>query len=460
MSEAFNKAIRAVLLIYLARVLGAAEYGKFSFALSFISIFVSFLDLGLSSIITREFSKEKVAKKEFSSLFTLKVFLGVSTFVLVFLTSFFITADPGIRRVIWVLAVFSFITQFPELLYAFWRAQQRMEYEAWSNIFIVVTMVGFVFFVIFTRPSLENISYAYLLSGLFSVSLLFLIFSARFIPLRFNVEPADWMKFLSMSWPLALTSISGVLYSYIDSIIMGYLKQMSQTGWYNASLKIVYLLSGPASIITLNFLPILSKFSHESRERFQNAWNYQMGIMIFLAAPIVVVGSILADKIIQFFYGSAYYPSVMVLQILVFMSGLSFLSCPFGNALVAANQQKKTFFISISGAATNIILNLILIPKYSLYGAAFSSVISYLVMLYFYFRATAVCTVIKPLNRHILWFVIAVIIAAAVMALLIVSPAVYNLNLILTVLAGICLYILTFFGAVRVIHAVTKIKVI
>ena len=106
-----------------------------------------------------------------------------------------------------------------------------------------------------------------------------------------------------MSWPLALTSVFGMLYSYIDSIIMGFLNQMIQTGWYNASLKIIYLLSAPIGIISLNFYPLLSRFAHESKERFQNAWNYQMAIVLALVMPIIFGGVALADKIILFFYG-------------------------------------------------------------------------------------------------------------------------------------------------------------
>jgi O-antigen/teichoic acid export membrane protein len=457
-SEVFNKSIRAVLLIYLARVLGASEYGKFSFALSFVSVFVSFLDLGLSSIITREFSKEKIAKGEFSSLFTLKIFLGIFALLVVFFSSFFITAEPVIRRTIWILAGFSFITQFPEFLYAFWRAKQRMEYEAWANVFIVITMVACVFIVIFNFPSLENVAYGYLLSGIFSVVLLFYIFNHKFIPLSLKFEFKDWKRFLLMSWPLALTSVFGMLYSYIDSIIMGFLNQMIQTGWYNASLKIIYLLSAPIGIISLNFYPLLSRFAHESKERFQNAWNYQMAIVLALVMPIIFGGVALADKIILFFYGDEYLPSAQVFKILIFVSALTFLCSPFTNALVAANQQKKTFLVSLIGAFTSIILNLLLIPRFSLYGAAFASVASYIVMLYLYFRITKVNTVLKPFNEYIFRVLAIAVVTAVSMLIIITLPQVYNLNLIVIVIIGTLAYGGVFFMITKLLHQLTTVR--
>ena len=71
-SSFLSKFLRAFLVIYIARILGPTDYGRFAFALAFVSIFVTFLDLGLSSIITRELSrgskKEKEKEKDFSSL--------------------------------------------------------------------------------------------------------------------------------------------------------------------------------------------------------------------------------------------------------------------------------------------------------------------------------------------------------------------------------------------------------
>jgi len=122
------------LIIYIARVLGATEYGKFTFALSFVSLFVVFFDLGLSNIVTREFSREKEKEKEFSSIISLKILLSLGILFLILITSFFITSDPGIRKVIWILAAFSAIGNFSEIIYAFFRAYQRMEYEAFAVI--------------------------------------------------------------------------------------------------------------------------------------------------------------------------------------------------------------------------------------------------------------------------------------------------------------------------------------
>ena len=71
-AEVVTQILKLALIVYTARILGAQEYGKFSFALSFVGIFVIFAELGLPDIITREFSKNHEAEKEYSSVISLK----------------------------------------------------------------------------------------------------------------------------------------------------------------------------------------------------------------------------------------------------------------------------------------------------------------------------------------------------------------------------------------------------
>ena len=57
----------------------------------------------------------------------------------------------------------------------------------------------------------------------------------------FRKQKTIWQKFLKMSWPLALTGLFGVLYTYIDSVMMGYFGQITETGWYNAAYKLIFV---------------------------------------------------------------------------------------------------------------------------------------------------------------------------------------------------------------------------
>ncbi|MCX6738034.1 MAG: oligosaccharide flippase family protein [Candidatus Parcubacteria bacterium] len=102
LAETISRFLRLILIIYAARILGANEYGKLTFALSFVSFFVIFSDFGISPLITRELSQDKDKEKEFYSVVFLKIILGILAFVLAVTSSFFITQSREIQIIIWI----------------------------------------------------------------------------------------------------------------------------------------------------------------------------------------------------------------------------------------------------------------------------------------------------------------------------------------------------------------------
>ena len=440
-----NRILKLVLLIYAARILGATEYGKFTFAFAFVSLFVVFHQFGLSSIITREFSGEKWKKEEFHSIISLKILLSFVTFLLVLFGSFFVTSSFDVQKIILILALFSLINGLATVFYAFFQARQKMQYEALMETLQAVLVTGIGLFILFKFPSVENLSYSYLF-GVFVV-LIFLLFFFHFkiFPLKIAWEKTVWRKFLTMSWPLALTSLFGVIYVYIDSVMMGYWGMMTETGWYNAAYRIVIVSLIPMGLISGSFYPVLSEFFKESKEKLQNIWNHQIEIMILFVVPLVTGGIVLAPKIINFIYGQYFSPSILAFQILIIMAGICSLYDPFHNVLIVSEQQKKIFWIALLGALINIILNLILIPKYSLYGAAIATLITYILIFLLYLRFTIKFTSIQPFNLKFLFIFIAAALSSTVMYFGITQPLIYNLNIFLSTFIGFLIYAIIFF---------------
>jgi len=145
-AEGITRFLKLFLIIYVARILGATEYGKFTFALAFVSLFAIFSDLGISTITTREIARDQEKEKEFPSLLSLKLVLSIGTLLLICIGSFFITVDPVIRGIIWILGIYIIVSSFASIIYAFFHARQKMEYEAWAKILQWSTRLGLRFY--------------------------------------------------------------------------------------------------------------------------------------------------------------------------------------------------------------------------------------------------------------------------------------------------------------------------
>jgi len=455
-AEGITRFLKLFLIVYVARVLGATEYGKFTFALAFVSLFAIFSDFGISTITTREIAREKEKEKEFPSVLSLKLALSIGTLFLICLGSFFITPDPVIRSIIWILGIYIIVSSFSSIIYAFFHARQKMEYEAWAKILQAIAVTGAGFFVLYNFRSVQNLSLSYLFASLIALTFILLLFHLKVYQLKLSFNKNIWRNILTLSWPLALAGAMGSICANTDSIMMGYWGQIEETGWYNASQRIVAVALIPTALIASSFFPALSKFLGESKEKLQKSWDYFMEIMIFLSIPLMIGGISLAPKVVDLVYDPSYFPSILAFQILIITGGIVILSTPFNYALVVSNQQKKTFWIVFFGAALNVVLNIILIPEYSLYGAAMASLTAGLLMFFLFFILTSKFTYIQPINSKLILTFFVTFISSIIMYLVISYPNIHNLYIIYIILIGVLSYFSTFFIFRKVLNFLIK----
>lgn len=445
LAETISRFLRLILIIYAARILGAGDYGELTFALSFVSFFVIFSDLGISPLITRELSQDKEKEKEFYSVIFLKIILGILSFALAIASSFFITQSREIQIIIWILAFSIIFDSFAELFYAFLRARQKMEYESMAKIIysLLFAFVGFI--IIFKFPTVINVSLGYSIASLLALILLIIFFHFKIVKIKLAFDKNIWKKFLILSWPLALSGIFSTIYSQIDSVMMGYWGYMVQTGWYNAAYRILGAVLILGAMLATSFTPILNIAYKESGEKLSRIYKNFIETMFFLSVPILVGGVVLAPKIINWVYDESYLPASFALQILMAIAVATYLLYPLGAILLVFNFQKNAFWITVAGGIINIFLNLLLIPKFDLYGAAIATLITYIILLALMFIFVDRCIHIRWLDFKGLINLVGIFLAGVTMYFILKLPTIYNLHVIFTTLIGAGVYLLGFF---------------
>jgi O-antigen/teichoic acid export membrane protein len=443
-SELVTRSLKFVLIIYVARILGATEYGKFTFAMAFASIFFVFSDLGLSQIVTREFSNDPKKEKIFPQLISLQVLLASITSFLIFASSFFITPDQGIRQLIWILGMMILAESFAGLVLSFFQARQKMEYLALAKILeaLAVTLSGF--YILFRNPSVFNLSLSYLFGAVLSAAVVFFLLFRGDPVCVFFYRTAVWKEYLKLSWPLALNVFFVSLYTATDSIMMGYFGQIEETGWYNAAQRVAGISLIPASLIGAAFFPALSGFFAESKDKFQKVWDFYFSSVVFFALPILFGGAALASRIISLAYEQDYSRSVLAFQILILMASISMIAAVFSQTLIIFNRQKSIFLVTLFGTVLNVVLNLIFIPKYSLYGAAWATVITFLAILVLLVWLTHKSGSVRILAKGSSFNLFSAVISSGIMYFAITDPLVSGLNVLFLIAIGFAVYLLSF----------------
>ena len=105
--------------------------------------------------------------------------------------------------------------------------------------------------------------------------------------------------------------------------------------------------------------------------------------MVWIAVAIALPTTFLAPWIIKILYGNAYSPAASVLSIYIWAGVFVFLGVASSQYLMAENYTRISFYRTFIGAIVNVILNIILIPKYTINGAAIATVVSYFVATFF-----------------------------------------------------------------------------
>lgn len=440
LSEAISRGSKFFLLIYAARVLGSKGFGEFNFALSFVSLLVIAADLGLSSITTRDLARDTEKEQGFSMIFSLRIFLCAIVYLLTVGISFLITDDPLVRTTISILAAFVLTNNLTEIIFAFLRARQRMLYEAETKFFQAFVVIGLGFYILNQTPSVQNFAWSYLAAGAASFLAIFAFFYFKIQTVKVTWDWEKWKSLLAASWPMAIVAASVSIYNYTDSVMLGTWGYIEETGWYNAAYKIAAVTTLPMILAAQSFYPALSKAFSSSWHDLQEIWNDYFILGILIALPLGVGGVRLASEIITFTYGPEYEPAVQAFRILMVGTSSIILMGVISHALIVVNLQKKNFQVATAGALFNIVLNFLLIPKYTFYGAAIATVVTVFFMTAWYTYDVYKFTDLRPFNQKTTTFLI-IAGASSILMYLIIEFASLSLpsawlTLIPTVLLG------------------------
>jgi O-antigen/teichoic acid export membrane protein len=375
-----TKLARAFIIIYVARILGKSEYGIFTYAMSIVAIFMFFSDLGLTAITTRELSKTETNKSSFlSTAFFIKLFLLVTVVLLVFFFSPLITKFEGSRNIIMIISGFVAIEGLRGFLYSITRSQNKMQVEAILAFLTEIVSTLIIIGVFLQNPSPKMLAYAYLIGNgvSFIATIIFLWKDLRGIVGSFTkslIRPI-----FNSAWPFAILGVFGILMTNIDSVMIGFWNESETLGLYAAAQRPITLLYIIPSFLSSSIFPIISRLLSTNRDQLPMLVGKSYRTSIAIAFPMMIGGIILAGPIISTAFGQEYIAAVLTFQILLATLPPMFLGEILSNIILAEDKQKIFLRSSIIGAVTNVGLNFLLIPKFSIVGSAIATVIAQII---------------------------------------------------------------------------------
>ena len=367
--------------MYTAQYLGAEGFGILSLALSITAIFGIIGDMGLGTLMVREIARDKTTSNKYiSNIALIKVILSLLMFTLIALTVNIIGYNKLVSTVIYLITISVVINAFGGVLTAIFQASERMEYLSGSTILNSVFMFLGTMIGIYYKLNVLFFASLYIIANSLVLIYIIIVYIKKFDLPKIEIDTKFWKPTIKEAWPFGITSLSGMLYTYIDSIMLSIMQGNEVVGWYSAAYRLMLITLFIPNAINTAVFPVMSRLYNSSRDSLTLMYEKYFKYMLIIGIPMGFGTTLLSDKIILLIFGQGYTQSIPALQILIWTMVFTFTGAAFVQLLQSINKQLIITKISMLCVVINVILNLILIPKFSFIGASFATLITEIVL--------------------------------------------------------------------------------
>ena len=363
---------------YISRILLPAGTGRVDFATSLISYFTMLAMLGVPTYGIRTCAKVRDDKIRLSrtahELLFINLIMCVISYGLLFLALFTIPRlfeDRLLYVIVSSTILFNAIGM--EWLY---KALEEYTYITIRSLVFKVIAIVFMFLLIHAQKD-------YVLYGAISIfaasasNILNFFHAHRYIQMR-PLGGYNLRRHLKPVFVFFAIVCASIIYTNLDTVMLGFMKTDVDVGYYNAAVKIKVALVALVTSLGAVLLPRVSYYlQHDMQDEFRRISRKALNFVFLMAAPFSLYFILFAKNSIYLLSGYAYTGSIEPMQIImptVLFIGLTGLMGI--QVLVPLGKEKYVLYSEIGGAAADLILNWILIPKMGASGAAIGTLVA------------------------------------------------------------------------------------
>lgn len=364
--------------IWLAKYLGPTQFGKWSYAVTIIALFQIFPHWGLSTILIKDLvsATSQLHNRLMGSAFLFKLVIGLIIIGGIIASGIFNLLDGQMMKLLIIMSIV-YVFQSLDVIDYYFQSKVLSKYLS------IVKFSGFIFssllkiLFIVKEMSLLWFSLSFVSEYLIISYGLFLLYK------RTNQNVFNWrikkshIKMMIISGiPLLFSGIANWIYIRIDQILIKEMLDYEQLGIYSLSLKIVEGFYFLPVIIVSTFYPYLVRARKDSESALNDWFLVLTGVLVFTSIIISLGLTFFSENIILLAFEKDYLETIEILKIHSWSLVLISLGLVSLRWLIIQNKKRYVLLSTVLGALLNVVLNILLIPRYGLQGAAISTVIS------------------------------------------------------------------------------------
>ena len=361
----------------MARILGPEKYGILSYLLAFIFLFTAISSLGINPLVTNKVIKKP---KNFSGIILNSYYLRIISSIIsyiIFLILIYFLSNKNLYYEYAIIIGFIIVFRCGEVLFSYFEAKSLSKFIVLSqSIGLIISLITIIFILV-NNLDFKYIFYAFLAESIIIFLLInffyFSITNTKIIFFSIN----ESKKIILKSLPILLSVVSIILYMRIDQIMIQNMLGEYSLGIYSVSVRFIEIFHFIPKIIIISYLPILllSK-KYKFKLLKLNAFIFKISLLVVF---LILLSS---DFLIVRIFGQEYIESSITTKILSFSIIFVFYGVVNEHWYISNNSQKYYGVYVFLGALSNVFLNFIFITKFGINGAALSTLLTYILIIF------------------------------------------------------------------------------
>ena len=452
-----GRSINYVVVVFLGRLLGPAQYGLYGIGLTIMALGGLAASLGVEHGVIRYGSRYRssdaprlkgVILESLGVAAVVGSLFGIAMYLLAPWVANGIFGKPGLEQVLRGFSLGLLFYPILRVAAASTRISQRMRYSVYSEELTgpVVFLVLFAVLYSFGWKLMAAVIGHVASTGVATVVALFLL--VRLFPVLREQVTSTFMpirELISFSVPTAMSSMMGLIAMWLDRLMVGYYLSEIETGVYLAASQISFLFT--ILLISFNsiFTPMIADLYHQGATRrldelfkVSTRWGFYLGVPVFLVIALV------PNQLLGVIFDSRYLSGSWPMVILSAGQMVNLATGAVGFLLVMSGREKRWMLASGVALTANFFLNMALIPRYGLVGAAVATAIAVTLLFSFGLLLVHRSLGLWPYDRRIIKGLIAIGATAAIL----MWARTWEISSSLVGILLICtLSVVTFFGS-------------
>lgn len=254
------------------------------------------------------------------------------------------------------------------------RISQRMQYAILAED-IIQSTVNLILFTIFylvgwrLLGAIISTVIAYIAALVLAIYFLYKLFGEEFR--NSSHQLVSDRTLLTYSMPTAFAEFSGALITRVDRIFLGYFRTSAEVGVYQAAAQLSVIMASVLYAFNMILMPMISEQFHKKDMRqLEELFRVNTKWGIYSVVPLVLIIGFASEDIMVVLFGAEYLAGATALLILTVGQFINIATGATATILIMTGNQTRWFRLSMIMMFINLALNLLLIPKWGLNGAA------------------------------------------------------------------------------------------